>query len=78
MANLTPDQTALLNLLAPGDYAWADLDAAQKQLLSSALRPVSSFTEEQRELLADWYLLITPEQVATANDTLASLGLSVV
>ena len=28
MANLTPEQTALLNLLAPGDYAWADLDAA--------------------------------------------------
>ena len=77
MANLTPEQTALLNLLAPGDYAWADLDAAQQQLLSSALRPAGSFTEEQRELLADWYLIITPQQLATANAVLAPLGMGI-
>jgi len=77
MANLTPEQTALLNLLAPGDYAWADLDAAQQQLLSATLRPTGPFTDEQRSLLADWYLLITPEQLAAANATLAPLGLGI-
>ena len=74
---LSTEQQALLELLAPGDYAWADLDAAQQQLLSATLRPAGSFTAEQRELLADWYLIITPEQVATANDTLASIGLGI-
>ena len=74
---ISTDQLALLNLLAPGNYAWADLDAAQQQLLSATLRPTGPFTEEQRELLAEWYLLITPEQLATANDTLASLGLGI-
>ena len=77
MAHLTPDQTALLNLLAPGDYAWADLNADQQQLLSATLRPTGPFTDEQRELLAEWYLVITPEQLATANDTLAPLGLGI-
>ena len=71
---LSTDQLALLNLLAPGDYAWADLDAAQQQLLSATLRPTGPFTDEQRSLLADWYLLITPEQVSTANATLDPLG----
>jgi len=74
---MTPEQTALLNLLAPGDYAWADLNADQHQLLSSALRPTGPFTAEQRELLADWYLILTSEQLATANDTLAPLGLGI-
>ena len=74
---LSTDQLALLNLLAPGDYAWADLDAAQQQLLSATLRPTGPFTDEQRSLLADWYLLITPEQLAAANATLAPLGLGI-
>ena len=77
MANLTPEQTALLNLLAPGDYAWADLDADQQQLLSATLRPTGGFTAEQRELLAEWYLVVTPEHLATANATLAPLGLGI-
>ena len=77
MVNLTPEQTTLLNLLAPGDYAWADLNTDQQQLLSTTLRPTGTFTDEQRELLADWYLVITPQQLATANAVLAPLGLGV-
>ena len=74
---LSTEQTALLELLANGDYAWVDLNANQQQLLGATLRPAGSFTEEQRELLANWYLIITPEQLATANDTLAHLSLRV-
>ena len=77
MANLTPEQTTLLELLANGDYAWADLDTDQQQLLSATLRPTGPFTEEQRELLADWYLILTPQQLATANAVLAPLGLGI-
>ena len=77
MAHLTPEQTTLLELLANGDYAWADLNTNQQQLLGVTLRPAGSFTEKQRKLLANWYLVITPEQLATANDTLTPLGLGV-
>lgn len=77
MANLTPEQSALLELLAPGAYAWATLDTAQQQLLSATLRPAGSFTDEQRSLLADWYLIISPEQLAAANATLAPLRMAI-
>lgn len=71
---MTPEQTALLELLASGAYSWADLDTEQQSLLSATLRPTGSFTVEQLALLADWYLVATPEQVATANATLAPLN----
>ena len=67
MANLTPEQTALLNLLAPGDYAWADLNAEQRDILRATLRPTGPFTDAQRELLRDRWLPITPEQLAQAQ-----------
>ena len=74
---LSTEQTALLNLLAPGDYAWADLNASQQQPLGATLRPTGGFTTKQLKLLADWYLVITPEQLSTANNTLTPLGLGI-
>jgi hypothetical protein len=68
---LNTEQQNLLDLLAAGGHAWVDLSSSQRQLLSETLRPESAFTAEQRVLLADWYLLITPEQLVIANTILA-------
>ena len=75
MTNLTPEQTTLLNLLNLNSYAWVDLNPNQQQLLSATLRPSGGFTTKQQKLLSKWYLVITPEQVATANATLAPLNM---
>lgn len=77
MANLTPNQITLLQILAKGEHSWIDLTVDQQIELSSVLRPENSFTSDQRELLKDWYLLISPEQLLEANDTLQPLGLAI-
>ena len=74
---MTPQQLELKELLDSQPTAWADLNADQQQLLSATLRPAGSFTAEQRELLADWYLIIIPQQLATANAVLAPLGMGI-
>lgn len=44
---LNSEQSELLELLAPGTYAWVNLDIAQQQLLSTTL-PDGPFTDEQQ------------------------------
>lgn len=74
---LNSEQTTLLELLAPGTYAFSEITPEQQQLLAITLRPIGPFTDEQRALLVDWYLLVTPEQIAAANATLAPLSLGI-
>lgn len=70
---LSTEQQSLFNLLAPGAYAFSELDGEQQQLLAATLRPIGPFSTEQQALLTNWYLLITPDQLAAANATLAPL-----
>ena len=69
---MTPQQLELKELLDSQPTAWADLNADQQQLLSATLRPTGGFTDEQRELLRDRWLPITPEQLAQAQALLPS------
>jgi len=63
---MTPDQLALKNLLDT-PLSWVQLTPAQRSLLRETLRPSGEFTPEQRDLLQDRYLPITPEQLAQAQ-----------
>lgn len=64
---MTPHQLSLKTLLDAAPLAWVQLTPEQRALLRETLRPSGEFTPEQRELLANRYLPITPEQLAQAQ-----------
>jgi hypothetical protein len=76
---LTPEQTALFTKLESGSYSFTDLSTDERAVISATLRPVKyrPFTEEQRQLLTDWYLLVTVEQLEYIKTILSpGLGLN--
>ena len=64
---MTPEQLQLKQLLDANPIAWFDLTPSQQTLLRDTLRPDGPFTMQQRDLLRDRWLLVTPEQLALAQ-----------
>ena len=68
--SLTTEQLALLTKLESGLYSLSNLTTPERELITATLRLSGLFTDQQKELLTDWHLPTTPEQVAAANAAL--------
>lgn len=62
---MTSEQAALLQKLEVSELSFNDLTDSEKLLLTQTLRPIDSFSTEQRELLKDWYLVLDTKSLKT-------------
>lgn len=69
---MTPQQLALLQKLAISELSFNDLAHSEKLLLTQTLRPVGSFSSEQRGLLKNWYLVLDTNSLNIIQTKLAN------
>lgn len=73
--NLSTEQLQLIEKLKSGLYSYQGLSEDEKQLLRQTVRPDGCFTNEQKQLLSNFYLVV--ENLEFIKSTLTLLNLDI-